>query len=985
MKKTIILAAGFLLIFSFASRAQVPKGDPIQLKLEKGDELVYEISTLTNLQNINNTGDVQNRESNSRTRFRLVVKEVRDQGVYLLSYKHLFTKSNDSDSRFPNVGHSVEGAYASYLNTVEYSIIFDTHNKKLSVANLDEVRSGLYKYLESRGIQLDHNTTNLFETSFSEKNILDDLLILNFYPGKQNEIYWQTTQNDGNIEKFKLLSVSDSGYLLRSEIPDFFHRINEDGSKDKGYRVPRELNVDMKAGILLEAASVPKQPETKMNYFYTCKLLRYSAWESSTFITGSIEDPGIEKLCLEYPGSIVGRSVDQKFVDLNPDGSFSIPLELENPVKYRLYFLKKHPINSNKSVHLYVEPGDSIHLAFAKRGVDSVLFSGRGFMNSEFLNRRKFPDIKMYAITSMIQSSYRVLRMIDQYRNYIDYSDALLESEKNNLTPGFYSYMYTEVQSFAKMFEIGDSWKDYEKTFRAGKNNDKAHLELFTYFSPLNDDVGNLEIYPYYINLYSNFRLQEFQLFNNISYGSYRIEDQLALDQILLGDFPLYADLVNLFEDLSYMTNYNRAYFNNPYLFEEALASINNQEVNEYIAKIYRQVKLLQPGQEMPMMELLDLNGKKWDWKKTKGKIVVLMLHNTYEHSQNVSEDIYKEYGQNKKDVIVLRVSPGISFEKWKKANIQYSNGPYFMYFTGGEITFTDMFILTPNSPTKYIVIDKNGKIVQQADYGGSIRARIEKARATPPPPKKPFFQTMFGRILPGALLGMLLSILLYRIIIYRRIKRYKQLQKMTELEQKALKAQLNPHFLFNCLNSIQHLIRTDKRKEADAYLSSFATLIRKILNNSEKESVSVSEEIETLKLYMELEQMRFSFQLNIEIDPTLDIYNTMIPTMLLQPVVENAILHGLDPKKGDKMLIIKIVSQNDSLLFIIDDNGIGREASAAPDSEKESKGLGIIESRIDLLNRTDPGKYELKITDKKDDKGNALGTTVEIIVPDEK
>ena len=79
----------------------------------------------------------------------------------------------------------------------------------------------------------------------------------------------------------------------------------------------------------------------------------------------------------------------------------------------------------------------------------------------------------------------------------------------------------------------------------------------------------------------------------------------------------------------------------------------------------------------------------------------------------------------------------------------------------------------------------------------------------------------------------------------------------MTELEQKALKAQLNPHFLFNCLNSIQHLIRTDKRKEADNYLTSFATLIRLILSNSDKDSVAISEELEMLKLYLELEQIQ--------------------------------------------------------------------------------------------------------------------------------
>ena len=199
------------------------------------------------------------------------------------------------------------------------------------------------------------------------------------------------------------------------------------------------------------------------------------------------------------------------------------------------------------------------------------------------------------------------------------------------------------------------------------------------------------------------------------------------------------------------------------------------------------------------------------------------------------------------------------------------------------------------------------------------------------------------------------------------------------------MKAQLNPHFLFNSLNSIQALIRSNKLKDADSYLEKFATLVRKILDHSEKDSVTISEEMETIRLYLELEQMRFDFQYEIQIDPEIDVYNTMIPTMMLQPVLENAILHGLAPQEGERKLTIGVRIQDDIIIFKVEDNGIGRAASSKLHYDHDSKGLNIIQSRIDILNRTVPNKYKLDITDLLDQDQNSSGTLVEISIPDEK
>jgi LytS/YehU family sensor histidine kinase len=195
----------------------------------------------------------------------------------------------------------------------------------------------------------------------------------------------------------------------------------------------------------------------------------------------------------------------------------------------------------------------------------------------------------------------------------------------------------------------------------------------------------------------------------------------------------------------------------------------------------------------------------------------------------------------------------------------------------------------------------------------------------------------------------------------------------------------LNPNFLFNCLNSIQNLIKKDRKADADRYLTKFAMLIRHVLKNTEREEISISEEIKGIELYLGLEQMRFNFNYEISPDKNIDIYNNMIPPMLLHPVVENAVLHGLDAKEGDKKLTIGIQQYDDTIRFVIEDNGVGRDLKSMKVSTDESRGLKLMESRIAILKKISREKYDFNITDKKNADGSPAGTVVEIIIPDEK
>jgi ligand-binding sensor domain-containing protein len=233
-----------------------------------------------------------------------------------------------------------------------------------------------------------------------------------------------------------------------------------------------------------------------------------------------------------------------------------------------------------------------------------------------------------------------------------------------------------------------------------------------------------------------------------------------------------------------------------------------------------------------------------------------------------------------------------------------------------------------------------------------------------------------------------------FRIRLRIERKRQKtEMQTQIEIsknELKALRAQINPHFIFNSLNSIQHFIVENDNDEASRYLNKFAKLFRMILNNSEKSTVSVQEEIDMLQIYLELESMRFNNKFDYEfvVDPKIDPDYEQIPPMLLQPYIENSILHGLTPKKERGKLTIKINTTGSFLICSIEDNGIGRKLSgeiktSPKASEKyRSMGMKITQDRLSLLNSINNSELSMNVSDLYNEKGEAAGTRVDIYIP---
>ncbi|MES2132331.1 MAG: histidine kinase [Bacteroidota bacterium] len=229
-----------------------------------------------------------------------------------------------------------------------------------------------------------------------------------------------------------------------------------------------------------------------------------------------------------------------------------------------------------------------------------------------------------------------------------------------------------------------------------------------------------------------------------------------------------------------------------------------------------------------------------------------------------------------------------------------------------------------------------------------------------------------------------------YRLDSIRKAEFEKEMlrHRISSIELQALRSQMNPHFVFNAINSVQYFITDNDPESSQKYLEKFSSLIRYVLDNSKLAPISLKTEINALNIYMELEALRFKFNYEIIIKDNAPIENIYIPSMLIQPYVENAIWHGLMHKKNIGKIKITFIINTTDLKCIIDDNGIGRKRSeeiklnAGKIETHKSLGMSITKERLDIINKINQSNLKVTITDKINDLGESTGTRVEIDIP---
>jgi signal transduction histidine kinase len=274
---------------------------------------------------------------------------------------------------------------------------------------------------------------------------------------------------------------------------------------------------------------------------------------------------------------------------------------------------------------------------------------------------------------------------------------------------------------------------------------------------------------------------------------------------------------------------------------------------------------------------------------------------------------------------------------------------------------------------------------VRAVDVNGNISDKILSVEfniATP------FWKTVWFWLVIAIVLQSLIIFMVNRWLKKRRkTKLSKEVAgvQTAALEQQAFTSLMNPHFMFNALNSIQHYINMQDRQNANRYLSDFASLIRKNFEAAQQSFIPLEQELENVKIYLRLEQMRFNnrFSYSIQIDEDIDTENWMIPTMMIQPLLENALLHGLMPSTIKSELIIDLKEVNANLMITISDNGIGVKNSQASkqDSVHKSRGMELIKKRLSALSHFVAEPIAITMSPASDNERNP-GNQITIFIP---
>ena len=292
--------------------------------------------------------------------------------------------------------------------------------------------------------------------------------------------------------------------------------------------------------------------------------------------------------------------------------------------------------------------------------------------------------------------------------------------------------------------------------------------------------------------------------------------------------------------------------------------------------------------------------------------------------------------------------------------------------------SFNNQLIFNQLSPGKYV-------FEIQARSGSIYKSGIRSISFTVP---KLFWQKAWFLVL------VVIAISIVAWLILRQwemnlLKKQTIKEQLLKSQLVALRAQMNPHFLYNVLNTVQGLVYGNRKAEAGALLGNFSDLMRKTLHSSDKQLIPLRDEIENVRLYLELEKARFDegFEYHIGVINIDDLSAIQVPSLLLQPFIENAVKHGLMHKKGTKRVDIKFEQKPGGLGVTIEDNGIGRQQSMEINQRSKTKPASFatvaINERIDLLNSLYKQNIVYEVVDKTDERHNPTGTKIMLLIPD--
>ncbi|MFB6341824.1 sensor histidine kinase [Saccharicrinis sp. FJH62] len=426
-------------------------------------------------------------------------------------------------------------------------------------------------------------------------------------------------------------------------------------------------------------------------------------------------------------------------------------------------------------------------------------------------------------------------------------------------------------------------------------------------------------------------------------------------------DFPLYFEL---YRTLTRDDSYNQI-GKDIKKYENFKTVCGDTILKKYITQILNGYKALQVGEMLPFQDVLTENNQKISILPARGKYGLVFL---YRETDRVDEfkllvDSIPDFVQTVSYRVnhdLLKFSDGLlSYKSLNDAD------HLELYGHPSQTRKLDKYIIESQRPMLLLYNDKGRILLNESFervYGndiGSYKTKILNAIDDYEDQSKNETAGLLLLIAISVIATGLLVMMIYRMRINRLKKRNAQQQLLQELKLKSVQSQLNPHFIFNALNSIQQLINSAQSELANQYLVGFSNLLRGVLKNADKKLVPLSDELEMVNSYMELEKLRLDFKFRIDVDSDVSTELTEIPYMLFQPLIENSVKHGISKIPGGREINIKIEENGSDIVIRIRDNGPGFGHLTLDQCTEKGKGLVLIQEKIDNIYGND-GRLEL-------------------------
>ncbi len=657
-------------------------------------------------------------------------------------------------------------------------------------------------------------------------------------------------------------------------------------------------------------------------------------------------------------------------ITVNSNGYFRWETEINQPTYFSLRDLKNDDLHK---VYGYIQPGDELYIEIDFDQPETLDFKGKNETANRFLNQNN--GLPLPGLTEWLgqitipESMWEQEEVNELVKNARKKSLARLKANKDILDPRFYQDEYWRLTYSMARFIKSSSEEEFvspKEKFLPIINMQAEHLPVFW---------ANIEEFT---------KQQVRQHRANMMLGSYlSYRQRYTSSKLFISGFAQHIVMYHALREAIYHKKVSLEEL--AHMKGEFLSLCRDEILTSQIRSLAKQRGYTASGNYFLNLQLVDTLGNPLEMKEFKGKKVV--VEPIFRLSSGYGPNTYKRWREDYPDILFIRLAlftrPN-NLAALKERIIKNSNLDVPIYFPKNppEKAMVHRFLaidsLHLNSIYPHLfLLDEKGKIIKQEYFSISdnLAAFAQLPSAIIPLWKNPIWKVA----IPLSLLFGLLTWFSLRIMGRIREKNLERQRQMVEMELNSIRSQLNPHFVYNTMSSIQNLILSDRSQQASQYLAELAGLMRAVLNQTKKGIISLEEELSTIRKYCKLEALRKSFAWNIKVDKSVDLHNTDIPALLLQPYVENAIIHGLRGNEIDGKIDLTITQQNGSLDIVIQDNGVGIAENLHRSMGGNQLGLHLNRKRLELLY----GKLaKVIIQDLNQLKKGKKGTQVAINIP---